>query len=305
MLHLAYPIATIGTAIAIVAAFLINWMGDRYIRGHVTDMGESYRRRKGLLTAVVLIAAAAIVLLWARLLQHTGTFLGIIGAGLAIALREPLLSIAGRIAIFAGNIYRVGDRIQIQQMSGDVIDIGFFYTRMMEIGNWIGGDQFTGRIVQLANATVFGNAVYNYTQNFNYLWDEIKLPVTYESNVKQMTSILTEVGAEYTEDFLKAAEQDLEKMRHSFLVPSFELKPHVFIKVTDNWVELTMRYVVDPKKRREASSYIYERVLDRVRQSDDITIASTTMAVTVYPPEPSGGKDAGKQAGKKQPPKAA
>src|SRR5438045_439235 len=94
-------------------------------------------------------------------LAAEGTFLGLLGAGLAIALREPLLSVAGRVAIFAGKMYSVGDRIQLETMSGDVIDVGFFYTRMMEIGNWIGGDQVSGRIVQLPNSKIFGNPIFN------------------------------------------------------------------------------------------------------------------------------------------------
>ena len=131
---------------------------------------------------MLVLGAVAIVGLWSKALPHTSTFLGLIGAGLAIALREPLLSIAGRLAVFAGHMYSVGDRIEINKMSGDVIDIGFFYTRMMEIGNWVKGDQYSGRIIQFANAQIFGTAVFNYTQNFSYIWDEIKLPITYASS---------------------------------------------------------------------------------------------------------------------------
>ena len=78
---------------------------------------------------------AAVAILWAHTLQNKGTFLGLIGAGMAVALKEPLLSIAGRLAIFSGHMYTAGDRIELQEMKGDVIDVGFFYTRMLEIGS--------------------------------------------------------------------------------------------------------------------------------------------------------------------------
>ena len=165
-----------------------------------------------------------------RLLEHTGTFLGILGAGLAIALKEPLLSIAGRIAILTGHMYSVGDRIQLNQMTGDVIDVGFFYTRMMEVGNWIGADQATGRIVQIPNSQIFGTAIFNYTQNFSFIWDEIKLPVTYASNLEDASQILLDVGSEYTREFLSGAEAELDQMRHYFLVPALEVKPKCFFK---------------------------------------------------------------------------
>ncbi len=236
-------------------------------------------------TLVVVIAAFALVILWARVIPRASTFLGLIGAGLAVALREPLLSIAGRLAIFAGHMFNMQDRVEINKLTGDIIDIGFFYTRMLEIGNWIGGDQVTGRIVQFPNAQIFGTPIFNYTQNFSYIWDEVKLPVTYDSNLEQASKILTDVGGEYTREFLPGAQEQLEEMRRYFVVPSIELKPVVYVKVTSNWLELTMRYIVHPKKRRPASSSIYGEVFQRVQKRHDITIASETMDLTVQQKE--------------------
>jgi small-conductance mechanosensitive channel len=278
-----------------VAAFLLHWLGGKLVASRAHNFEEAYRRRKFLTTIVAVIAFLAIGVLWARLLQQKGTVLGLLGAGLAVALREPLLSIAGRIAIFAGHMYSVGDRIEINKISGDVVDVGFFYTRMMEIGNWIRADQATGRIVQFSNSIVFANHVYNYTQNFSYLWDEVQLVITYGSDVKRASQILLEAGECYSREFMNKAEQDLERMQHNFLVPKFELKPAVYMKVTDNWVELTMRYIVDPKKRRAASTFIYGKILEAVQSSGSITIASTTMNVTVQTSESHSGKTAGEK----------
>ncbi|MFL6299064.1 MAG: mechanosensitive ion channel family protein [Terriglobales bacterium] len=285
MSFLRYPVATIGTAAAIVAAFLVYFIGVQIINRRELHPPDQYRLRKTLMTLDVIFVVLAIALLWARLLQHTGTFLGLIGAGVAVALRDPLLSIAGRIAIFAGHMYTVGDRIEISKMSGDVIDVGFFYTRLLEIGNWIGGDQATGRVVQFSNNVVFGNPVFNYTQNFSYIWDEVKLPIKYSSNVQAATEIMMRAASEYTKKFLHKAEADLEQMQKSFLVPKVELKPAVFLKVTDNWVELAMRYIVDPKKRRAAGSFIYTKIFDAIEGRQDIQIASSTMEVTVNSPD--------------------
>lgn len=275
-----YEVEIIGTAAALLAGWLISLLG-KPVSNLYKGSKQRYRARKFINTMVVLLVFAALVILWSQPLKRTGTFLGIIGAGLAIALKEPLLSIAGRLAIFAGNMYSVGDRIEINKLSGDVIDVGVFYTRMMEIGNWVGGDQVSGRLVQFPNASIFGAPVFNYTQNFSYIWDEIKLPVTYASNIEAVSKILMEVGESYTREFLKKAEADLENMRHSFLVPGVELKPAVYLKVTDNWVELTLRYVVDPKKRRSATTFIFGETFKRIQGRKDIQIASSTMNVTV------------------------
>jgi small-conductance mechanosensitive channel len=279
--NLPYPTALIGSAAAIVGAFLVKFIGDRLIK-RTEDPKERYRRYKFLNTALLIVVVVAMALLWGRLLKNKSTFFGLIGAGLAIALREPLLSVAGRVFIFAGNMFTVGDRIEINKMSGDVIDVGFFYTRMMEIGNWITSDQATGRIVQLPNSSIFGTPVFNYTQNFSYLWDQVDLPITYDSNLDAATRIMSEAGTEYTHDFMKKAEQDLEQMRHSFLVPKMELKPHVYITFDSNYVTLTMRYIVDPRQRRAAKTFLFTQMLTKIADRQDIHFGSSTMDLTLH-----------------------
>lgn len=290
MSFLAHPISVFGTVGVLVVGWLVLTLGHRWIDAHAANPKEQYRRQRLLSTLVVVIGGAIILGLWARLVPHASTFLGLIGAGLAVALREPLLSIAGRMAIFFGHMYTAGDRIEINKMSGDVIDVGFFYTRMMEIGNWIGGDQYSGRIIQFANAQIFGASVFNYTRNFAYIWDEIKLPITYASNVKAATEMLKTVGGEYTREFMKNAEPQIEKMQRIFMTPRFEVEPMVFMKVTDNWVELTLRYLVDPKKRRAASSYMFNEIFRQIRERKDIEIGSTTMSLTMQEADHAEGE---------------
>lgn len=182
-------------------------------------------------------------------------------------------------------MFNAGDRIELQKMSGDVIDIGFFYMRVLEIGSWIGGDQYSGRILLIPNSMIFGTPIMNYTEHLSMIWDEVHLPITYQSNMEEANRILTEVGDQYTREFLKNAEKDVEQMRRRFLMPELDLKPQVYLKVTSNWLQLTMRYLVDPKQRRSASSFIYKEVFHRVSQAKDIQIASETMDLTVHRPK--------------------
>jgi len=288
--YLHDPVAVIGTVVAIALAWLLSFLGRKYFDAHVEDPKEHYRKISFLNTALLVGVVLVIAALWSRLFHAKGTFWGLIGAGVAVALKDPLLSIAGRVAIFAGHIYSVGDRIQITQLTGDVVDVGFFYTRMMELGNWIGGDQATGRMVQFSNSIIFGNPVYNYTQNFSYIWDEIQLPITYSSNVQEANKILIEVGKQYTREFLEGAQAQMQRMKRYFLVPEVELEPTVYLKVTSNWVELTLRYLVEPKKRRAASNFIYAEVFKRVQQRKDINIASETMDLSVHSPGGEAGQ---------------
>lgn len=282
MVHLDYPIATVGTAIVLVAAFLVDRVGAAILRRGSGTPQEKYIRRGNLGVLTTVATAVVLVILWARLFQNKGTFYGLLGAGVALALREPLLSIAGRLSIWAGHMYRVGDRIEFQQMAGDVIGIGIFYTRMLEIGNWIHGDQATGRIVQFPNASVYQSPVYNYTLSFTWIWDELVLPITYASDAAAATEILEKTGEEYTRDFVANAAGELERLRADYLVPDLNLHPTVFTRVTSNYVELSMRYLVDPRKRRAANSWLYARIFDRVRKNGNISIGSDTMDLTLH-----------------------
>lgn len=287
-----YAIPILGSVSVLVIAYVAAVVGRKVIESRDVSPKEHYRLYRLTNTVITVLTVAAIIAFWSKIFEHKGQFWGLLGAGLAISLREPLLSIAGRVAIFAGHMYSGGDRIEINKLSGDVIDIGFFYTRMMEIGNWIGGDQYSGRTIQFANAQVFGTPVFNYTRTFGYIWDEVRIPITYASNVKALSDILKNVGREYTQQFLQGAQQQIEKMQRYFMVPIFEVEPDVYIKVTENYIELTLRYIVDPKQRRKAASFIYAEAFRQMREHEDIQIGSTTMDLTVHPPDSEAKGDA-------------
>lgn len=280
---LPYPVPLIGTVVTVLLAVVLHFLGIAYAKSTTKDERERYRRRNFFSTVVVVLSGLVIAALWAHTLKEKGTFLGLVGAGLAVALREPLLSIAGRLAVFTGHMYTADDRIELQAMTGDVIDIGFFYTRMLEIGSWIHGDQYSGRILLIPNSMIFGTPISNYTQHLSCIWDEVTLPITYGSDMEATIRILTDVGRSYTKEFLETAQKELEAMQRRFLVPQVEFQPTVFVKVTTNWLELTMRYVVEAKKRRAASSYLYKEIFKRVQQNKRIQIASETMDLTVHP----------------------
>jgi len=275
-------VSVLGTIAAIAAYIAIAQVGRKVIEGRLEDPRERYRKRQLLNIIALIIVVIVIVVLWARLLANESTFLGLATAGLAVAFKEPLLAIAGRIAISGGRIYSVGDRIEIDKVKGDIIDVGYVYTRMMELGNWIDADQVTGRLVQFSNSKLFGDTVvYNYTRNFGYLWDEIMLPITYDSDMRAAVEILLKTGQQYSMQFLEEAAAELDEMKRSLLVPDVELKPQVYLQINNNWIELTMRYVVDTKQRRRAKSFIFTEVFQQIQRHGNIRIGSETFEVTL------------------------
>jgi small-conductance mechanosensitive channel len=280
-----YPLATLGTGAAILVAVAVERVGSAWIRRRTASRDQCIWFKSNLRFSLTLACGVVIAVLWFRLSQNKGTLFGILGAGLAIALREPLLSLAGRLSIWAGNMYRVGDRIEFQNMAGDVVRIGIFYTRMLEIGNWVHADQATGRFVQFPNSLVYQTSIFNYTQNFRFIWDEIALPVTYGSDVAAARQIMEAAAREVTEAMVRQAQTDIASTDESSLLPDLRVEPAVFTEVTSNYVSLTLRYVVDPRQRRQVRSDLYGRIFGLVRENENVTIGSDTMDLTVHPPE--------------------
>lgn len=168
----------------------------RFLRQKVTDTSARYKSQKG----VEIIGY--IILIFLSFFYFTGNIkdftlaIGIFTAGIAFTLQELILSIAGSLYIFLVKVYKPGDRIEINGIKGDVIDVDSIYTTMMEIGQWVSSDNYSGRIVKLSNAFVFKGPIYNYSQDFPFIWDEFNLPIKYGSDMDLAKSIVIKIASE-------------------------------------------------------------------------------------------------------------
>jgi small-conductance mechanosensitive channel len=167
---------------------------------------------------------------------------------------------------------------------GDVIDISILRTTVMEIGEWVGADQYTGRVVTVANRSIFSAPVFNYTQHWPYLWDEIMIPVTYASDWRRAGEMMLEHGRGYTVHFQDQAQVELRQLMRSYPVQEMSVEPSLYIIMTDNWVELTLRYVVDPHERRGVKGQLHKEILQCFEAEPAITVASATFEVVGFPP---------------------
>lgn len=205
------------------------------------------------------------------------TTLGLAGAGITFALREVIVSIAGWFAILFGDFFKVGDRILLGGIKGDVVDIGIFRTTLMEIGDWVNGDQYNGRIVRVANSFIFTSPVYNYSANFQFVWDEINIPIRFGSDVKLVRKILSDVADEVVGDVSIQAKEAWYEMRKKFKLEDAKLEHQIFMVFDDNWIEFSLRYVVDIKARRITKDGLFSRLLEEIEKNkNDIELASET-----------------------------
>jgi len=210
--------------------------------------------------------------------------LGVASAGIAFALQEVIVSIAGWLAITFGRFYRIGDRVQLSGTVGDVIDIGVFSTTLMEIGEWVKADQYSGRVVRIANSFVFTEPVYNFSADFPYLWDEIVLPVKYGSDIQLTRSILHQAADEVIGVYLEPAKVHWKNIYNRYRLEHESIEPAVTLIANDNWLEFTLRYIVDYKKRRTTKDQLFERIVNQMSKTNNkVAIASTTLQLVDLP----------------------
>jgi hypothetical protein len=273
-------ISVIIAGLAVVASRLTGRILKKSIKDEAQMLTLSVLVRK----IAYVAAAVAILSIVFGLGGNFATIIGILGAGVAFASQEVIGSFAGYLNIITGNIFRIGDRIRISNVVGDVLDISFMRTTVMEIGEWVKADQYTGRVVSLANRVVFSDPVFNYTQHSRYIWDEIMIPVTYDTNWSRAVEIILTKGQELTSPFHANARAEFEEMVKKY--PSLHevpVEPSVYIIMTDNWIELTLRYIAEVWNRRAVKGQIHSELLKCFEKEPDIKVASVTVDIVGFP----------------------
>jgi small-conductance mechanosensitive channel len=264
------------SAVIVIAVYILVLLIERIINKKVDNLKRRHTARKATLYIGTLIAAVAITALWVQNLRTFSVVISVIGAGMVVALGDLFLSIAGWFLILIRRPYEAGDRVQIGDVKGDVIDIRLFQTSLLEIGNWVREDQSTGRVVHISNSALFRNPVFNFTRGFEFLWDEIKLVVTFESNWRKAEEIMLRHARMESEAVGEEVSKLIKKMAERYFIFYEKLTPIVYIKVVDNGVELSLRYLTEVKKRRQYYDNLNRLILDDFDKEPDVNFAYPT-----------------------------
>jgi len=257
---------------------------QRSLGTYAKTSDAQYRLRKFLTFGGYLAMLVFIAIVFSDKLGGLNVAFGIAGAGIAFSLQEVIASTAGWVAITFGNFFSPGDRVQLGGIKGDVIDIGILRTTLMEMGEWVKGDQYNGRIVRVANSFVFKEPVFNYSADFPFLWDEITLPVRYGSDWEYAREKLREVVNEVCGDYAIQSHNSWMAAVKKYRLEDAPIDPQITLAATDNWIEFTARYVVDYRKRRTTRDRLFTRMLEEVDQSNNrIRLASATFEMSNLP----------------------
>ncbi|WP_225034644.1 mechanosensitive ion channel family protein [Winogradskyella sp. SM1960] len=256
----------------------------RYLKRKISDTVIRYKAQKGIeIVGYVLLVFLAIVYFSGSIKDFT-IIIGLFTAGLAFTLQELILSIAGSIYIFLVKVYKPGDRIEINGIKGDVIDVDSIYTTMMEIGQWVSSDNYSGRIVKLSNAFVFKGPIYNYSQDFPFIWDEFNLPIRYGSDIDLAKSIIISIASETLSEYTANSKAQWNEVVNKFYIEDAQVDPTLAISLTDNWIQFNLRYIVDIKKRRSIKHILNDKIrLEIEKTNGKIVLASTTIELIKIP----------------------
>ena len=262
--------------LVILGFIIINRLVTRIIFKRTEDVYARYRWRKTQDYITFFIGLFIISSIWIQEFKSLVTFFGLLSAGIAIALKDPVTDLAGWLFILWRKPFDVGDRIQIGDHAGDVIDIRIFQFTIIEIGNWVDADQSTGRILHIPNSKIFLEVLANYSIGFNYIWHEIGVLITFESNWKKAKNILIKIVNEKSEHISKNAARKIKDASKKYMIFYKNLTPIVYTTVKDSGVMLTMRFLCDPRQRRGYEESIWEEILNEFGKSDEIDFAYPT-----------------------------
>jgi small-conductance mechanosensitive channel len=285
--------AILESVLLVVVLIILHAIAVRVVRARTDDIRVRYRWRKTLTYIAVFVGLLMVGRIWYEGIANLATFLGLLSAGLAIALRDPIVNLGGWLFIIWRRPFVVGDRIQIGGYAGDVIDHRIFQIVILEIGNWVDADQSTGRMIHIPNGLIFREPLANYTRGMQFVWDELRVLIPFESNWRKAKDILTEIVEHHSSDVVEEARRDMEKAGRQFMIFYATLTPTVYTAVRESGVTLTLRYLCHPRKRRGMAQAIWEDILTRFRDADDIEFAYPTIRyfdrateANPAPPEP-------------------
>jgi small-conductance mechanosensitive channel len=286
------------TSLVVTVTYLVfSILFSIYLVKGITDLKTRYTANKVLSVLSIIIVLLLCVRIWVTDTSSLLIYYGVLAAGIAFALQDVLRNFVGGILIIVSDYYLVGDRISIDDKAGDVMDIGILTTTLMEIRGWVSGDQPSGRLLVIPNGLVLSHSFYNYTRDHSFVWDEISIPLTYDSDWRRAKEIVLSILKQETGAMTAQAELEIERIGEKYYLPKKVVEPSVYISLTDNWITLEARYITAARTRRALHTRLSELILAAIESEEKITIASETMTVTSVQKNPVSQTVLGKREG--------
>lgn len=264
----------VATVAVVALVLLLTRLGRRGLQRLVSDPRRRYRGYKMIGRIAALVVGTSLVFLWAPVRRDLLTVFTIVGTGAAIATREAVLSMIGWLHLAVRAPYRHGDRIEVNGIHGDVVDIRLLHTTIVEVGGWVGGGQSTGRLIHIPNNWVFLHPVVNDTHGFGFVWNEFTVTVTHDSDWAAARDLLERLADEAEPAVEARARERLSRLSEDYLVHYSVLTPFVYVSVSKEGITLTLRHLVEVRKRRGVDHALTTSFLDGIRDLGTVKMAT-------------------------------
>jgi small-conductance mechanosensitive channel len=280
---MAYRITA--TIMVLVFVVVLRWLAARWLAKRVSDPEVLFRARKSVSYLATAIFVVVVSWVWLPFFDDLGTFLGLLSAGIAIALADVFLDIAGWLFIVFRRPFKVGDRIEVDGVAGDVIDVRVFRFTVLEIRNWVDADQSTGRVVHIPNGMLFKHPTANFTEGFYHIWHEVPVLVTFESDWKRAEQLIKQAiePVAISEEELKRHER-IDNDARDYIIVFNQLSTRVFVSTRDSGVLLTARFLVEAKQRRTVQDAVWRSLLELLDAEPAVTLAYPTARAVISDP---------------------
>ncbi|MFX0557916.1 mechanosensitive ion channel family protein [Maribacter sp. CXY002] len=257
----------------------------KILKKRIENITIRYRAQKGVeIVGYVLILLLVLISFTAESIKDYTIIIGLFTAGITFTLQELILSIAGSFYIFFVRVYKPGDRIEIHNIKGDVIDIDSIYTTIMEMGEWVSSDNYSGRIVKISNSFVFKGPIKNYSMDFPFVWDELNILITYGSDIELAKKLVLDKANSLLLEYTKNSMAKWKEMVAHYYIEDAKLEPTLALGLTDNWIELNLRYITDYKLRRGTKHELFQEIQKAILETNGkVQLASQTLQLLKIP----------------------
>ncbi|WP_150451460.1 mechanosensitive ion channel family protein [Arenibacter lacus] len=281
------PIVVRVTKLLLWVLFIVLVIGflRKLLKKRISDLSIRYKAQKGVeVIGYLLIGILVLISFTVDNIENYTVIIGLFTAGITFTLQELILSIAGSFYIFFVRVYKPGDRIEINGIKGDVIDIDSIYTTLMEMGEWVSSDNYSGRIIKISNAFVFKGPIKNYSMDFPFIWDELDILITFDSDVELAKKIMLDTATSLLSEYTASSMAKWEEMVAHYYIENATLEPTLALRITDNWIALNLRYITDYKLRRVTKNKLFHHISQAVSATDGkVNLASTTLQLLKIP----------------------
>ena len=273
-----YFYAILDTALVIIISLIIYLIFVRLIEG-ISKIKTRYTMKKFIALVIILIDFIIVVSIFVRNTSIVIVSAGLFSAGIAFSLRDPITSLIAWFVIVFLRPFSIGERIKVGEEEGDVVDINAFFFTLMEINQWTSADLYTGRLVEVPNNQIMTAQIVNFSKGFNYLWDNIDVPVFYNADIDEISSMLREIARSVTEKYFEKATKEYTRLKKKYFIERGVFEPRIFVSFNDNYTLLSLRYITDLWERKTTETAISTEILRKFKLKG-IEIASSSLIVS-------------------------